>query len=230
MSDQKYSFVSSSLVKEVFFFGGDVAALVPKPVLALNGQQKRQLATEVVMSVYPSLDKLEAYVHEGTWLPAGYRILSEERLIELLEKIRASLPEEVGRAKVIARFTNGCCAPPKKRRRRSSTRRRRKRRRTARPNEIVTCAKTAADSLVQDASEQGTRIREGADRYAADVLAEMEAGSQVRSARCAKGARCWTASSRAAADRPLADAAAEEQARGSTCRRCPTKRRRSNRS
>ncbi|HTU81794.1 MAG TPA: pantetheine-phosphate adenylyltransferase [Candidatus Acidoferrales bacterium] len=33
MSDQKYSFVSSSLVKEVFFLGGDVAALVPEPVL-----------------------------------------------------------------------------------------------------------------------------------------------------------------------------------------------------
>ena len=51
------------------------------------------------MSVYRVLDKLEAYVHEGTWLPAGYRILSEERLLELLEKIRASLPEEVGRAR-----------------------------------------------------------------------------------------------------------------------------------
>jgi len=33
MSDQKYSFVSSSMVKEVFFLGGDVAALVPDPVL-----------------------------------------------------------------------------------------------------------------------------------------------------------------------------------------------------
>jgi len=33
MSDQKYSFVSSSLVKEVFFLGGDAAALVPQPVM-----------------------------------------------------------------------------------------------------------------------------------------------------------------------------------------------------
>jgi pantetheine-phosphate adenylyltransferase len=33
MSDQKYSFVSSSLVKEVYFLGGDVASLVPDPVL-----------------------------------------------------------------------------------------------------------------------------------------------------------------------------------------------------
>jgi pantetheine-phosphate adenylyltransferase len=35
MSDQKYSFVSSSLVKEVFFLGGDVGSLVPEPVLRL---------------------------------------------------------------------------------------------------------------------------------------------------------------------------------------------------
>ena len=55
------------------------------------------------MSVYRVLDKLESYVHEGTWLPAGYRVLSEERLLELIEKVRASLPEEVGRAKIIAK-------------------------------------------------------------------------------------------------------------------------------
>jgi pantetheine-phosphate adenylyltransferase len=35
MSDQRYSFVSSSLVKEVFFLGGDVTSLVPEPALRL---------------------------------------------------------------------------------------------------------------------------------------------------------------------------------------------------
>ena len=42
MSDQRYSFVSSSLVKEVFFLGGDVAALVPEPVLRVM-TEKRQI-------------------------------------------------------------------------------------------------------------------------------------------------------------------------------------------
>ena len=55
------------------------------------------------MSVYRVLEKLEAYVHEGTWLPVGYRILSEERLLEYIEKIRSTLPTEVGRAKIIAK-------------------------------------------------------------------------------------------------------------------------------
>ncbi|MGC2242808.1 MAG: hypothetical protein WBA06_04195, partial [Candidatus Aquilonibacter sp.] len=55
------------------------------------------------MSVYRVLDKLESYVHEGTWLPAGFRVLSEERLVEFVEKIRSTLPKEVGRAQIIAK-------------------------------------------------------------------------------------------------------------------------------
>src|ERR1700736_5010028 len=55
------------------------------------------------MSVYRVIDKLEASVKQGTVLPLGYRIVSEERLLELIEKLRASLPEEVGRARTIAK-------------------------------------------------------------------------------------------------------------------------------
>lgn len=43
MSDQKYSFVSSSIVKEVFFLGGDVAALVPDPVMRLMAAKRATL-------------------------------------------------------------------------------------------------------------------------------------------------------------------------------------------
>jgi pantetheine-phosphate adenylyltransferase len=43
MSDQRYSFVSSSLVKEVFFLGGEVAALVPKPVRRVMAEKRTHL-------------------------------------------------------------------------------------------------------------------------------------------------------------------------------------------
>jgi pantetheine-phosphate adenylyltransferase len=43
MSDQRYSFVSSSIVKEVFFLGGDVAALVPDPVMRLMAAKRATL-------------------------------------------------------------------------------------------------------------------------------------------------------------------------------------------
>ncbi|MDQ2679740.1 MAG: pantetheine-phosphate adenylyltransferase [Candidatus Eremiobacteraeota bacterium] len=40
MSDQKYSFVSSSMVKEVFFLGGDVGALIPDPVMRIMSKKR----------------------------------------------------------------------------------------------------------------------------------------------------------------------------------------------
>ena len=43
MSDQRYSFVSSSIVKEVFFLGGDVAALVPEPVMQVMAHKRAEL-------------------------------------------------------------------------------------------------------------------------------------------------------------------------------------------
>ena len=43
MSDAKFSFVSSSLVKEVFFLGGDVAAFVPEPVLRVMTSKRASL-------------------------------------------------------------------------------------------------------------------------------------------------------------------------------------------
>ena len=45
MADQKYSFVSSSIVKEVFFLGGEVAALVPEPVLRVMTAKRAHLHT-----------------------------------------------------------------------------------------------------------------------------------------------------------------------------------------
>ena len=43
MSDAKYSFVSSSHVKEVFFLGGDVAPFVPVPVLNVMSTKRSAL-------------------------------------------------------------------------------------------------------------------------------------------------------------------------------------------
>jgi pantetheine-phosphate adenylyltransferase len=43
MSDAKYSFVSSSLIKEVFFLGGDVSGYVPDPVLRTMNARRTTL-------------------------------------------------------------------------------------------------------------------------------------------------------------------------------------------
>jgi hypothetical protein len=127
------------------------------------------------MSVYRVLEKLETYVHEGTWLPAGYRILSEERLIEFVEKVRSSLPEEVGRAKVIARDQDRVMRAAAEKAEAIVGEAVSKHDELVDQNEIVQRARTTAEVVLREAEERARKIKEGADNYAAQVLTEMEA-------------------------------------------------------
>jgi hypothetical protein len=162
------------------------------------------------MSVYRVLDKLEAYVHEGTWLPAGYRILSEERLLELLEKIRASLPEEVGRAKLIAKDHERMMRVAQEKAQAIVDEAASKHEVLVDDTEIVQRARTTADVVLREAEERAGQIREGADRYAGDVLAEMEARLNGALGAVRKG-REALARPRPAANQPLAEAAAKSK-------------------
>jgi hypothetical protein len=162
------------------------------------------------MSVYRVLDKLEAYVHEGTWLPAGYRILSEERLLELVEKVRASLPEEVGRAKVIAKDQERMMRVAQEKAQAIVDEAASKHEELVEENEIVRRARTTADVVLNEAQERARKVREGADRYAADVLREMESRLAGALGAVRKGRDVLTAKSQDA-ERPLADAAAKSK-------------------
>jgi hypothetical protein len=162
------------------------------------------------MSVYRVLDKLEAYVHEGTWLPAGYRILSEERLLELLEKIRASLPEEVGRAKMIAKDHERMMRAAQEKAQAIVDEAASKHEELVDDNEIVQRARTTADVVLREAEERAGQIREGADRYAGDVLAQMEARLSGALGAVRKG-RELLERPRPPADQPLAEAAAKSK-------------------
>ena len=162
------------------------------------------------MSVYRVLDKLEAYVHEGTWLPAGYRILSEERLMELVEKIRASLPTEVGRAKVIAKDHDRMLRAAQEKAQAIVDEASSKHDELVDQNEIVQRARTTAETVLRDAEEQSRHVREGADRYAAQVLSEMEARLSGALGAVRKG-RDLLSGARHTAEQPLAETAAKSK-------------------
>jgi vacuolar-type H+-ATPase subunit H len=162
------------------------------------------------MSVYRVLDKLEGYVHEGTWLPAGYRILSEERLVEMIEKIRSSLPEEVGRAKIIADGHDRMIRAAQEKAESIVSDASSKQDELVDQNEIVQRARTTAEVVLREAEERARKIREGADHYAVQVLGEMEARMSAAVASIRKGRESLTKSTPAApAAQPLADAAAK---------------------
>lgn len=163
------------------------------------------------MSVHRVLEKLEAYVHEGTWLPAGYRVLSEERLIEFVEKIRATLPEEVGRAKIIAKDQERVLRHAQEKAQAIVTQAASKHDELVEQSEIVQRARTTAEVVLREAEERARKVREGADHYAAQVLGEMEArlAGALGSVQKGRAALTRTPQTQAApASQPLADAAA----------------------
>ncbi|MEO6989965.1 MAG: hypothetical protein ABI346_01830 [Candidatus Baltobacteraceae bacterium] len=127
------------------------------------------------MSIYRVIDKLETYVTEGTWLPFGMRILSEERLIEFIEKMRSTLPEEVGRAKVIATNKERVIREAQEKAQLIVTEATQAHSQLVEQSEIVRQARMTADVVLREAEERARKVREGADQYAGRVLTELEA-------------------------------------------------------
>jgi len=167
------------------------------------------------MSVYRVLDKLEGYVHDGTWLPAGYRILSEERLVEFVEKIRSTLPQEVGLAKIIAKDQERVLRHANEKAQAIVEDAASKHEEMVDQNEITRRARTTAEVVLREAEERARKIREGADQYAAQVLSEMEARlagalGAVQKGRSALARTPQQATSAAKSD-AIADAAAKSK-------------------
>ncbi len=168
------------------------------------------------MSVYRVLEKMEGYIHEGTWLPAGLRILSEERLMEFIEKVRSSLPEEVGRAKLITKDQDRMIRAAQEKAQAIVTEATSKHEELLEDHEIVARARTTAGVILTEAEERAHKIREGADRYAAQLLGELEgrlsgALGSVRKGREALTARPQQQQAQTPATQPLADAAAKSK-------------------
>ena len=166
------------------------------------------------MSIYRVIDKLETYVNEGTWLPFGMRILSEERLVEFIEKMRSTLPEEVGRAKVIATNKERVIRDAQEKAQMIVTEATQAHSQLVDQSEIARQARATAEVVLREAEERARRVREGADAYAARVLAELEGRLATALGSVRKGQDALTAAtakSQAPAAGPLADDVAKSK-------------------
>jgi len=139
------------------------------------------------MSIYRVIDRLEAYVREGTLLPFRRRILSEEKLLDLIEKMRSTLPEEVGRAKLIAKDKDRMMREAQERAQAIVSEASEHHAQMLDSHEIVQQARTTADVILKEAEERARKVREGADQYAAVILADLQNRLSVALASVRKG-------------------------------------------
>src|SRR5271165_5056180 len=126
------------------------------------------------MSIYRVIDRLEAYVREGTMLPFRRRILSEEKLLELIEKMRSTPPEEVGRAKLIAKDKDRMMREAQDRAQAIVSEASEHHAQMIDQHEIVLQARSTAEVVLRDAEEKARRVREGADQYAVQILGDLQ--------------------------------------------------------
>ncbi len=166
------------------------------------------------MSIYRVIDKLEGYVREGTWMPFGYRILSEERLVEFIEKMRSTLPEEVGRAKVIATNKERVIRDAQEKAQQIVTEAVNQKTELIDQTDIMKQARIMADVILREAEEKARKTRAGADAYAGQVLADLEARLATALGSVKKGQEALVPRAAAAASaqaQPVAEAAAKSK-------------------
>lgn len=124
------------------------------------------------MSAYRVLDKLDSVIRTGAWLPFGWRAVNADRALDLLEKLRSSLPDEAARAKrsepddrSLAGSSPG--AGPSGLLSEAQTK--------ASESDVVTKAQARAAEIIEQAQNAARDIRRGADDYADGVLASLDA-------------------------------------------------------
>lgn len=101
MSDVEYSFISSTMAKQVISLGGDGSMLVPPYVLnIMKGRMEGKM--EDTTKVLDLLDELEDLLEEGKSLPLTSKVMLETQdLFAIVKEVRLALPDDIQQAKWI---------------------------------------------------------------------------------------------------------------------------------
>ncbi len=130
------------------------------------------------MSAYRVIDKMEVVVREGVWMPFGWKALNADLMLDLIEKLRSTLPEDSTRARkagdvpgVDGSDVRSSAAQGKDA---SALGVPAAVAASAQENEIIARARARAETMVAEAQAAARDIRRGADEYADHVLAALD--------------------------------------------------------
>ncbi|MEW6274331.1 MAG: ATPase [Bacillota bacterium] len=127
------------------------------------------------MELFNVLNELEELVENSPKIPLTRRILiDEDKLLDYLDRMRASLPEEVRQAKWLLQEREKVLADSKKEAMRILEEAQKQLDRRAEESEIARQAKAIADEVIQKAEAVAREIKQGARNYADDVLSGLE--------------------------------------------------------
>ena len=185
MASPQVSFVSSSGVKEIASFGGNVEELVPPAVARRlreafpNGRGGTPLSrpgvTSGPMDVLVLIDKLDDLVHNAKAVPLTDQVrIDREEIYDILDQMRATIPEEIKQARWIVKERQEMLAEAKREQDRLLQEAREQAVREASQTEIVKLAERQAQEIIDEARRQSREMRLEMEDWADGMLATLE--------------------------------------------------------
>src|SRR5919205_804560 len=122
------------------------------------------------MDVLVLIDKLDDLVHNAKPVPLTDQVrVDKEEIYDLLDQMRATIPEEIKQARWIVKERQEMLAEAKREAERIVKEARERQTRLVSEQEITKAAERAAEDIIEDARAREREIRLGAEDYADEV-------------------------------------------------------------
>ncbi len=127
------------------------------------------------MDVLVLIDKLDDLVHNAKPVPLTDQVrLDKEEIYDLLDQMRATIPEEIKQARWIVKERHSMLEEAKREAERILKEAREQQARLISQEEVTKQAERQAEDIVEDARGREREIRLGAEDYADEILNTLE--------------------------------------------------------
>jgi hypothetical protein len=121
------------------------------------------------------IDKLDDLVHNAKTIPLSDSVrVDKEEIYDILDQMRATIPEEIKQARWIVKERQEMLAEAKKEAERIIKEARERQERLVGEEEVTKQAERGAEDIIEDARTREREIRLGAEDYADEILNTLE--------------------------------------------------------
>src|ERR1700753_1428006 len=125
------------------------------------------------------IDKLDDLVHNAKAVPLADQVrIDREEIYDILDQMRATIPEEIKQARWIVKERQELLAEAKREAERIGQGARARQDRMIAQEEITKQAERAAEDIIEEARAREREIRLGAEDYADEILNTLEVNLQ----------------------------------------------------
>ncbi len=127
-----------------------------------------------VMDMAFLIDRLEALVSAGRRVPFGRVLLDEQEILEIIDQMRLSLPNEINQARRVLQERDQIISQAQSEAEKIVLMARDKADYMLNDNGLLQEAKVYAERILADAREESETLRTEANAYAAEMLTHLE--------------------------------------------------------